>query len=186
MSGNSPRACRFLNIDPRFDPNRDSIVCGDRLQFSQIPSYQKSPIILPAKDCLIEKLILHVHCRNGHSSQDTTIAILRERFYIVHIREKVHRVLRNCVVCRHFATQPLRPKIGALPSERVNPALAFTDVGLDFTGPIYLKNEEIVRMRKSYICIFTCTHSRMVHFELVNNMTTEEFLAALRRMVHGP
>ena len=79
----------------------------------------------------------------------------------------------------------MRPKIGALPSERVNPALAFTDVGLDFTGPIYLKNEEIVRMRKSYICIFTCTHSRMVHFELVNNMTTEEFLAALRRMVHS-
>ena len=39
-------------------------------------------------------------------------------------------------------------------------------------------------MRKSYICIFTCTHSRMVHFKLVNNMTTEEFLAALRRMIN--
>ena len=66
----------------------------------------------------------------------------------------------------------------------VIPALAFTDVGLDFTGPIYLKNEETGRMRKLYICIFTCTHSRMVHFELVNNMTTEEFLAALRRMIN--
>ena len=37
--------------------------------------------------------------------------------------------------------------MGALPSERVVPALAFTDVGLDFTGPIYLKNEETGRMR---------------------------------------
>ena len=74
--------------------------------------------------------------------------------------------------------------MGALPSERVVPALAFTDVGLDFTGPIYLKNEETGHMKKLYICIFTCTHSRMVHFELVNNMTTEEFLAALRRMIN--
>ena len=72
----------------------------------------------------------------------------------------------------------------ALPSERVVPALAFTDVGLDFIGPIYLKNEETGRMRKSYIWIFTCTHSRMVHFELVNNMTAEEFLAALRCMIN--
>ena len=62
--------------------------------------------------------------------------------------------------------------------------VAFTDVGLDFTGPIYLKNEETGRIKKSYICIFTCTHSRMVHFELVNNMTTEEFLGALRRMIN--
>ena len=183
-AGKPSRACRFLNMDPRFDSNRSLIVSGDRLQFSQLPACQKSPIILPAKDCLVEKLILHVHYRNSHSSQDTTIAILRERFYIVHIREEVRRVLRSCVVCRHFATKPLQQKMGVLPPERVVPALAFTDVGLDFTGPIYLKNDETDRMRKSYICIFTCTHSRMVHFELVDNMTTEEFLAALRRMMN--
>ena len=88
-SGNPPRACRFLNMDPRFDSSRNLIVCGDRLQFSQLPAYQKTPIILPAKDRLVEKLILHVHCRYSHSSQDTTIAILCERFYIIHIREEV-------------------------------------------------------------------------------------------------
>ena len=86
-SGNPPRACRFLNMDPRFVPNRYLIVCGDQLQFSQPPTSQKIPIILPAKDCLVERLILHVHCRNSHSSQDTTIAVLRERFYIIHISE---------------------------------------------------------------------------------------------------
>ena len=35
-SGNPPRACRFLSMDPRFDSSRNLIVCGDRL-----PAYQK-------------------------------------------------------------------------------------------------------------------------------------------------
>ena len=39
-------------------------------------------------------------------------------------------------------------------------------------------------MRKAYICIFTCTHSRMIHLELTNNMSTEEFLSALKRMIN--
>ena len=39
-------------------------------------------------------------------------------------------------------------------------------------------------MRKSYICIFTCMHCRTVHFELANNMPTEEFLCTLRRMIN--
>ena len=171
-------------MDPRYDLERDLIVCGDRLQFSDLPESGKRPIILPAKDELVEKLILHVHCTNSHSPQDTTIAILRERFYIIHFREEVRRALKKCVVCRHFSTHPIQQKMGVLPPERVTPALAFTDIGLDFTGPVYIKNEETGKMRKAYICIFTCTHSRMVHFELTNNMTTEEFLAALRRMIN--
>ena len=160
------------------------IVCGDRLAFSALPGSQKSPIILPAKNSLVEKLILHVHSRNCHAPQDTTIAILRERFHIIYIRESVRRALKNCVTCRHYSSQALQQKMGVLPLERVTPAPAFTDIGLDFTGPVFIKNEETGKMRKAYICIFTCTHSRMVYFELTNNMSTEEFLAALRRTIN--
>ena len=178
------RNCCFKDMDPRNDRDRELIVCGDRLAFSALPDSQKSPIILPAKNGLVEKLILHVHSRNCHAPQDTTIAILRERFHIIHIRESVRRALKNCVTCRHYSSQVSQQKMGVLPLERVTPAPAFTDIGLDFTGPVYIKNEETGKMRKAYICIFTCTHSRMVHFELTNNMSTEEFLAALRRTIN--
>jgi hypothetical protein len=66
-----------------------------------------------------------------------------------------------------------------LPADRIVPAPPFTNVGLDFAGPLYLKN----RGEKAYICLFTCAVTRAVHLELVSNMTTELFLLALRRMV---
>ena len=90
-------------------------------------------------------------------------------------------------VCSGDVTaQPLYQKKGILPEERVTLAPAFFDVGLDFIGPVYLKRDD-EGMRKSHICVFMCMHSRAVHFELTNDITTEEFLNALKRFTnrHG-
>ena len=77
---------------------KNLIIAGDRLKLSDLPEYTKHPIILPNKDLLVELLILHVHQKNHHSPQDTTIAILKERYHILHIREEVRRVC-NGVWC---------------------------------------------------------------------------------------
>ena len=151
-SGKPSSSCRFKNMDPQFDFEKNLIIAGDRLKLSDLPEYTKYPIILPNKDLLVELLILHVHQKNHHSPQDTTIAILRERYHILHIREEVRRVCKRCVVCRHAKTKPLQQKMGILPEERVCPAFAFSDVGVDFTGPIYLKGYDCKTMRKAYIC----------------------------------
>ena len=37
---------------------------------------------------------------------------------------------------------------------------------------------------KGYVCIFVCEDTRAVHFELTNDMTTEELLQAYRRMAN--
>jgi len=37
---------------------------------------------------------------------------------------------------------------------------------------------------KAYVCIFICEDTRAVHLELLNSMTTEDFLLAFRRMVN--
>ena len=71
-----------------------------------------------------------------------------------------------------------------LPLERVQIAPPFTNIGLDFTGPLYLKMEGKAKLTKAYICIFVCEDSRAVHLELTNNMTTEAFLQAFRRMAN--
>jgi hypothetical protein len=71
-----------------------------------------------------------------------------------------------------------------LPLERVHIVPPFTNVGLDFTGPLYLKVKGKSELCKAYICIFVCEDTRAVHLELTNNMTTEEFLQAYRRMVN--
>ena len=66
-----------------------------------------------------------------------------------------------------------------LPADRIVPAPPFSNIGLDFAGPLYLKNNH----EKAHICSFTCAVTRAVHLELISSMTSERFLLALRRMV---
>ena len=70
-----------------------------------------------------------------------------------------------------------------LPAERVQIAPPFTNIGLDFTGPLYLKVKGTITS-KAYVCIFICEDTRAVHLELLNSMTTEDFLQAFRRMAN--
>ncbi len=66
--------------------------------------------------------------------------------------------------------------------ERVQVVPAFSNVGLDFMGPLYLKTKGKAKKNpekiQSYVCIFICE-------DLITlNMTTEEFLQAFRRMAN--
>ncbi|GFW87006.1 integrase catalytic domain-containing protein [Trichonephila clavipes] len=65
-----------------------------------------------------------------------------------------------------------------LPALRVEQSAPFSVVGIDFGGPLYTKDEN-----KHYIVLFTCAVTRSFHLELVNNLTTETFLLALRRFI---
>ncbi|GFW34700.1 integrase catalytic domain-containing protein [Trichonephila clavipes] len=66
----------------------------------------------------------------------------------------------------------------SLPAFRVELSAPFSVVGIDFGGFLYTKNEN-----KHYIVLFTFAVTRALHLELVNNLTTETFLLALRRFI---
>ena len=134
------RDCKFKDMDPKLDVETGLLVAGNRLCLSDLVNTTKHPIILPAKEPLVEKLILHFHTINSHAPQDTTIALLRERFHIIHIRREVRRVVKQCLLCRRWNTKPSGQKMGILPEERASIAPAFSCVGLDFTGPLYIKS----------------------------------------------
>ena len=54
---------------------------------------------------------------------------------------------------------------------------------MDFAGPIFIRNEAGEKV-KSYITLFTCAITRAVHLELVPDLSTFEFLLALRRFLN--
>lgn len=59
---------------------------------------------------------------------------------------------------------------GDLPEPRVSGSPAFTHVGVDCTGRVYIKStsDTIKQMKKAYICLFTCVTSRALHKEAFN------------------
>ena len=72
-----------------------------------------------------------------------------------------------------------------LPPERITPDVVFEHVGLDFAGPLYLKRGSVRKptILKSYVCVFVSMSVKAVHLELVSDLSTESFIACLRRFV---
>jgi len=58
----------------------------------------------------------------------------------------------------------------------------FLTTGVDFCGPLYYKSE--VRGKapiKCYVyCLFICFATKVIHLELVRDLSTQAFLAALQ------
>jgi len=75
--------------------------------------------------------------------------------------------------------------MGQLPADRVNVNAAFENVGLDMGGPIYIKTSTLRNSKivKAYFCEFVCMATKAVHIEAVSDLTTEAFIAALRRFI---
>ena len=175
------KSSSIVKLDPQIDKDTGLLVVGGRLQFASISEEAKHQVISPHKYSLTEKLILHIHCKANHAGPETTLGIVRQKYWPIKGRREVKRILHKCLVCQHWKTYPITQKMAPLPAERVQIVPPFTNIGLDFTGPLFLKTKEAPV--KAYICIFVCEDTRAVHLELTNNMTTEEFLLAYRRMV---
>ena len=57
---------------------------------------------------------------------------------------------------------------------RVTEAPPFIITGVDFTGTLFIKEND--QEEKVYICLFTCAVTRAVHLEVVGDLTVETVL----------
>ena len=75
------------------------------------------------------------------------------------------------------------PHSPPLPELRLSDEFAFSRVGVDFAGPMYVRDifAKVGGMNKDYIALFTCATSRAVHLELLPSLTAESFIKALAR-----
>ena len=117
----------------------------------------------------------------------STMAAVRENYWITKLQELMKRVIRNCFGCKRFQVKPFAtPPQGQLPIDRTTGSRPFQVIGTDFAGPIiyHAKNK---RKKKSYILLFTCSLTRAIQLELLPDQTKEEFIRALKRFIarHG-
>ena len=74
-----------------------------------------------------------------------------------------------------------------LPSERMKIfSPPFSVTGVDLFGPFFLKYGRN-KKKKAWGALFTCANVRVIHLEIVEDLSTEAFLHALRRFAarHG-
>ena len=70
--------------------------------------------------------------------------------------------------------------------ERVTPDLVFNRVDQDYAGSLQLKLGSTRKpvIVKSYVCVFVSLSVQAVHLELVSDLSTDAFIAYLRRFIY--
>ena len=158
---------------------------GGRECNSKAPYSSQHPIILHGKHPIVRLLIRSEHLRLLHAGPKLLIASLGRRFHIIGHHKVTRSITRGCVTCRRTAAKPQPQMMGQLPIERVTPDSVFDRVGVDYAGPFYIKYGFVRKptIVKAYVCVFVSLSVKAVHLELVSDLSTDAFMACLRRFI---
>ncbi|KAI5731279.1 hypothetical protein M8J77_007377 [Diaphorina citri] len=175
----------MYSLNPILDSS-NIIRVGGRLEQAIGISYgQKHPIILPSNNVLTDLLIQEEHGRCLHGGVNMVLYNLRLQYWPLHGKSAVKRVLRKCVTCFKAKPTPCQQLMGHLPKARVSPGRPFLKSSVDYGSPVYIKASNLRKapLLKHYVCLFVCMTTKAVHLELVSDLSTETFIAALKRFI---
>lgn len=158
---------------------------GGRLQNSELPYSQKHQVILPKTSQITNMIISSEHIRLLHAGPKLLLSSLNQKFWIVNGLRVVKKIIHKCTTCFRLKAENSKQLMGSLPADRVTQARPFQRVGVDFAGPVEVKQSRVRRavVSKGYICIFVCFTTKAVHIELTSDLTTASFLACFKRFV---
>ncbi|XP_050746330.1 uncharacterized protein LOC127012156 [Drosophila biarmipes] len=166
----SPRS-KLLSLNPFIDAGGLMRV-GGRLHNSQLDFDAMHPMILPKSHHITSAIIDHLHRKFLHAGAQSLLA------------KTVSAVINKCIQCLRLKPKLVEHIMTPLPEIRVQPNHPFVISGVDFCGPFYSKSE--VRNRpptKCYIAIFVCFVSKATHLEVVEDLSTQSFIAALKQFI---
>ncbi|GFS52742.1 integrase catalytic domain-containing protein [Trichonephila clavipes] len=126
---------------------------GGRLRNSPIPRNQKHPMLISTNHNFTYIVINHFHIFYFHTGAEATLANIRNSFWIPSVRNVVRKILRTCITCRKVSVKSSQQLMADLPAARITAFRVFSQI------------------------------VKAIHFELVSDITTEAFLAVLKRFV---
>ena len=150
-----------------------------RLQFSGLPYDAKHPVIIP-KGALGVLLARHVHQTMKHAGVNGMLVALRNQYWVIGGRRLCKLAKRECFSCQRLDAPSGKQTMAPLPAMRVTQAPPFAVTGIDHGGPLYCCD---FVGKKFYILLFTCAVVRAVHLELVESLSCEATLQAIRRFI---
>ena len=154
--------------------------CYGRICNAELPTSTVNPILLPQDDYFTELIIRDIHTDTLHAGTSQTLSSIRQSYWIPQGRITVRKILKRCVICMKIEGGPYKTaRFPDFPAERVRKAKPFSYSGVDYFGPLYVRDhDDIVKV---WISLFTCMSVRAVHMEVARDMTAEQFLHCFRR-----
>ncbi|GFX79806.1 integrase catalytic domain-containing protein [Trichonephila clavipes] len=129
---------RLIPLTPFYNDS-GIIRVGGRLKNSILADSQKHPILLPKTDHVVNLIISDYHLK-FHAGPQLLQAALREKFWILSVRDAVRRVVRRCIPCFRNRPKFAEQIMGGLPESRVCPFSVFQRTGIDFAGPFLIRS----------------------------------------------
>ena len=169
-----------------FEDDENIIRCRGRIEASSLPYDTKFPILLPSDHHITRLIIMQNHEDVFHNGVRETLTQLRSRFWVTKGRQVVKKLIAKCNVCRKLEGKGYGiPASPDLPDFRLSNDFAFTRIGVDYAGPLYVKDiyAESKDMYKAYIALYTCASSRATHLDLVPDNTTSSFVKSFKRFI---
>ena len=85
-------------------------------------------------------------------------------------------------MCKRYLAQPFGATLPSkLQAFRVKISRTFANTGVNFAGPLYVKEGK--GNKNVYVALFTCSVTRAVYLELTGSMKVESFIQTLRRFI---
>jgi len=156
--------------------------CGGKLKKAHISYARKHPILLAKHHHFTALIIRHAHERTSHSGVKDTLTDIRSQYWIVKGRQFIRKLIHQCVTCLKLKG-PLYKVVAPplLPEFRVTESPPFAYCGVDFAGPLYIKQADGSESGKVWIALFTCCATHAVHLELVPDLTEQTFIRSFKR-----
>ncbi|XP_044582954.1 uncharacterized protein LOC123263974 [Cotesia glomerata] len=158
---------------------------GGRLKHAPISFSKKHPILLPSRHYVTDLIIRETHEKLYHSGIQSTLSNLRHKFWLLDGKNQIRKIVKNCVTCIRHQPVILQGKMANLPRSRVTESAAFSHVGVDYFGPLFIKERKFRNRTKIkvYGCVFVCMATKAIHLEITSDLTTEGFLGAFGRFI---
>ena len=178
-----PRKSKLIGLKPIIDVN-GLVRVGGRLAKSDLSYEVKHPLILPRDHPVTSLVLRHYHLSLLHGGPTLMLSTLRQHgIWILQAKQQCRSTTSRCVRCVRHRASTLSQAMADLPGDRLKIGYAFEIAGVDYAGPFLVKQiHGLTRKQwKIYVAVFVCFSTKAVHLEPVRDLTTEAFIATLRR-----
>ena len=130
-------------------------------------------------------VIKPLHEEHFHYGQQALLSIIRQQFWPIGVKNTIKQIIHKCIVCFRANPKSLEQLMGNLPAARVQTTYPFFHTGVDFCGPMLIKSGGVrsTKTIKAYIALFVCMATKAIHVEVVSDLSSNAFVAAIHRFI---